>query len=423
MHTVPGPRGFAVVVLLALSPLPLRAQDRFVIRNVRVFDGERTLEHRSVLVDSGLILRIGPAQMAAPRAVEIDGRNRTLLPGMIDSHVHVADSAESALRQALVFGVTTVLDMFSAGERYERIKRIRSADPPDMADVRSAGAGATAPGGHPTQMGGPSVSIPTLSSPDEAATWVAARVESGSDYIKIIRDDLSWMGEPAPTLDSATVAAIVREAHARGKIVVAHIATERDARLVLGAGVDGLAHLFIGDSASNDFGEFVAAHQAFVIPTLINFAFSCGRLRASELAADPNIAPYLSATWRRPLTMTASWRAREPGCAGTDRALGLLVAAHVPVVAGTDAPIPGTTYGASLHAELAEYVRDGMTPMQALTAATFAPARAFRLTDRGAIRPGLRADLVLVEGDPTRDILASRRIVAVWKRGVRVVRK
>jgi imidazolonepropionase-like amidohydrolase len=64
-----------------------------------------------------------------------------------------------------------------------------------------------------------------------------------------------------------------------------------------------------------------------------------------------------------------------------------------------------------------------MTPAQALTAATIAPARAFRLTDRGAIRPGLRADLVLVEGDPTRDILATRRIVAVWKRGIRATRK
>jgi imidazolonepropionase-like amidohydrolase len=67
-------------------------------------------------------------------------------------------------------------------------------------------------------------------------------------------------------------------------------------------------------------------------------------------------------------------------------------------------------------------VRSGMTPAQALTAATIAPARVFHLTDRGAIRPGLRADLVLVEGDPTRDILATRRIVAVWKRGVRATR-
>jgi imidazolonepropionase-like amidohydrolase len=414
-------KSLAAVLVLGVSTLPLHAQQRFVIRDVRVFDGERTLEHRSVLVDSGRIVRIGPAQLDALRAVAIDGRNRTLLPGLIDSHVHVADSVESALRQALVFGVTTVLDMFSGGERFEHIKRVRSADPPDMADVRSAGVGATAPGGHPTQMGGPG--IPTLSSPGEADAWVRARVDGGSDYIKIIRDDLGWMGKPVPTLDSMTIAAVGRAAHARGQMAIAHISSERDARLVLGAGVDGLAHMFVGDTTSGDFGAFVAAHHAFVIPTLVTFAYECGRLNALELAADPNIDPYLSPAWRRSLTMTAKWPARKPACAGTDSALRQLVAAHVPILAGTDAPIPGTTYGASLHAELAEYVRDGMTPAQALTTATMTPARVFHLTDRGAIRPGLRADLVLVEGDPTRDILATRRIVAVWKRGVRDTRR
>ena len=165
MIGVRGLRAFAVVILVTLVSPPLHAQDRFVIRDVRVFDGKQTLEHRSVLVDSGRIVSIGPAGMAATQAMEIDGRNRTLFPGLIDSHVHIADSAEGALRQALVFGVTTVLDMFSVGERYERIKRIRSADPANMADVRSAGAGATAPGGHPTQMGGPTVDIPMLTSP------------------------------------------------------------------------------------------------------------------------------------------------------------------------------------------------------------------------------------------------------------------
>src|SRR6266513_1548302 len=145
MLAVRSVRIIAVAFALAWPLGSLTAQQRFVVRDVRVFDGERTLQHRSVVVDSGRIVRIGPAHMPTQGAAEIDGRNRTLLPGLIDSHVHVADSAESALRQALVFGVTTVLDMFSGGERFERIKRIRAADPPDMADVRSAGVGATAP--------------------------------------------------------------------------------------------------------------------------------------------------------------------------------------------------------------------------------------------------------------------------------------
>jgi imidazolonepropionase-like amidohydrolase len=75
-----------------------------------------------------------------------------------------------------------------------------------------------------------------------------------------------------------------------------------------------------------------------------------------------------------------------------------------------------------MHGELALLVRDGLTPVQALAAATSVPARSFHLDDRGWIRPGMRADLVLVEGDPTTDIFATRNIVAVWKRGVRVRR-
>lgn len=95
----------------------------------------------------------------------------------------------------------------------------------------------------------------------------------------------------------------------------------------------------------------------------------------------------------------------------------------MPILAGTDAPSPGTTYGASLHGELALLVREGLTPVEALTAATSAAARAFRLRGRGFIRAGSRADLVLVDGDPTTDIVATRKIVGVWKAGVEVQRQ
>ena len=79
-------------------------------------------------------------------------------------------------------------------------------------------------------------------------------------------------------------------------------------------------------------------------------------------------------------------------------------------------------YGATLQVELKLLVDEGLTPEQALTAATAGPARAFRFTDRGWIRPGMRADLVLVQGDPTKEIVATRDIVAVWKRGARISR-
>jgi imidazolonepropionase-like amidohydrolase len=100
------------------------------------------------------------------------------------------------------------------------------------------------------------------------------------------------------------------------------------------------------------------------------------------------------------------------------KAVGQLSAHSVPILAGTDQHNPGTAPGASLHGELEILVEAGLKPVQALKAATSATAKAFRLTDRGRIAPGLRADLLLVEGDPTVDITATRNIVAVWKAGV-----
>ena len=99
-----------------------------------------------------------------------------------------------------------------------------------------------------------------------------------------------------------------------------------------------------------------------------------------------------------------------------------LRAAGVPILAGSDAPNPGTAHGASMHRELELLVDSGLTPVEALRSATLVPARAFGLTDRGRVATGLRGDLVLVNGDPTTDILATRDIAGVWKRGVMIDR-
>ena len=94
-----------------------------------------------------------------------------------------------------------------------------------------------------------------------------------------------------------------------------------------------------------------------------------------------------------------------------------LAAAGVPLLAGTDAGSPGTAHGASLHDELHLLVQAGLSPAAALTAATSAPAAAFGLTDRGSIAPGMRADLVLVQGDPEHDITRTRTLEQVWRAG------
>jgi len=240
-----------------------------LIRDVRVFDGEQTLEHRSVLIEGGKIGQVGGPQLSVADAELVDGRGRTLVPGLIDAHVHIPNPIEKSSHQALVLGVTTQLDMFNSGDRLKLIKQLEAEDRADLADMRTAGIGATVPGGHPTQMGGGP--IPTITSPAEAQSFVDARIAEGSDYIKIIHDDGStwtWTSQRVPMLDNPTMRALVEAAHERGKLAVVHVLSEPQARDAIAAGADGLAHLFLGETVSADFGRYVGAHHAFVIPTL-----------------------------------------------------------------------------------------------------------------------------------------------------------
>jgi len=416
---VRSPVASLIFLAFAIGSRATESQSTLVIQNVRVFDGEHALDRRDVLISNGVISEVSSSRLTVPRgATVVDGTGRTLLPGLIDSHVHLSDSAAADLRQALSLGVTTVLDMWSAGPRYEVIKALRSADAPDMAALRTAGIGATVPGGHPTQMGGPPT--PTISDSADADAFVSARIAEGSDYIKIVFDDLAGLGRPLPMMDRRTLIGLVSAAHKHGKRAVVHVGTEAQARTAIEAGADGLAHLFAAPSVGSDFADVVARHGAFVVPTLTIMYALCGQPSGAAVMADSLLAPFVRPPYRS--RMTIPWKQTAASCDGTNEAIRAMAARGVPVLAGTDSPAPGATYGASLHGEMELLVRAGLTPTQALVAATSAPARAFGLDDRGRIAPGLRADLLLVEGDPTADILYTRRIVRVWKRGVDVRR-
>lgn len=406
-----------LITLLCLSQLSAFAQGPrgFAIRDVRLFDGVQTSEHRTVFVENGKIVRVGSNSMKLEAATAtINGTGMTLLPGLIDSHVHVGTPVRDALRDALTFGVTTELDMFTDADRLKQIKAIAAEDPPDVADVRSAGVGATVPGGHPTEMGGPE--IPTIASPADAQAFVDARIAEGSDYIKIIHDGVATLPETSVEL----MKALIDAAHKRGKLAVVHARSEKAAREAVEAGADGLMHVIQGTQASENFGHFVTHHHVFVVPTLVTMYWWCGKSTGPQIAKDAQFEPYLSSQQKKMLAIPGP----ESGCsAASDQAMNQLISENATILAGTDAPIPGTVYGASLHEELALYVHLGMASEQALAAATSVPARIFGLKDRGVIKPGMRADLLLVQGDPTTDIQATRNIVAIWKRGVRFERK
>jgi imidazolonepropionase-like amidohydrolase len=387
-----------------------------VIRRASVFDGERALGVVDVAIDRGRIVAIGPDLAIAGTARVVDGSGRTLLPGLIDAHAHVRD--ESALEAALTFGVTTVLDLMGTAESAQRL-RAASAASPARADLRAATNPVVAPGGVGTQYGIP---YATVEDPEQIEAFVDARIADGADFVKLVADDLTGLGvaTPWPTLAPETLQRAIARAHHHGKLAIVHVTRLADAVAAIDAGADGLAHLFADAPADASLAARARERGVFVITTLAALHTLAGAPVGAQLAADPDLAPFLSAGAVTGLRTVLPARVAEATLLRVEHAAASLRAfrdAGVDLLVGTDSPNPGTAHGASVHHELALLVAAGLTPEEALRAATATPARRFGLDDRGRVAERMRADLVLVDGDPLTDITATRRIVEVWRGG------
>ena len=391
----------------------------FVIAGAKVFDGERLLGEIDVHVTGEVIRAVGGSR---PGGVEvIDGSGATLLPGLIDAHTH---AGADGLRYALAFGITTELDMASVPETIIPL-RAQAAECRDMADVRSPSFALTHPDGHPHQLREDlnDRDWPTATTAEEAAAFVDDRIGEGADYLKVIAEDGHVFGSSVPSLAPEVLAATVDVGHARGKMVLAHAMTLAATKQVVAAGVDGLTHVFFDTSHTPEIIERIAGSGMFVVPTLSVLASITGQSAGRDLACDPRVQAKLPWAWLDNLSRPLDTMPKQNFAA----ALATVAALHragVDVLAGTDAAtlsVPGVANGASLHNELRMLVLAvGFSPTEALRAATALPARRFGLTDRGRIRAGLRADLVLVDGDPTVTIGDTLSVRAVWRQGTRL---
>ncbi len=392
------------------------SQADFAIRNVRVFNGKSVVPNTTVLVYRGRITQIGEDLKPPAGAELVDGSGKTLIPGLIDCHTHAF--AASQLETAAVFGVTTELDMAgNPGFASEMRSQQASGEAVGRADLFSAGTPVTARGGHPTQIPWFSA-IPTLNSPDQALDFIAARVAEGSDYIKIIYDDGRVYGLKFPTISPDILERAVQAAHRHKMLAVAHIATREDARTAISAGVDGLVHVFVDQPIDKKLVQLARDKGVFVVPTLTVLKSAAGTAGGVSLSNEPFSRSHLTSEELENLKTSYP---RQPNSkvdfSVASQAIRSLHEAGVRILVGTDAPNPGTAHGASMHRELELLVDAGLSPSEALASATSLAAESFRLSDRGRIAPDLRADLVLVDGDPTSDIRSTRRIVGVWKQG------
>ncbi|HSH28000.1 MAG TPA: amidohydrolase family protein [Wenzhouxiangella sp.] len=383
------------------------------ITSVRVFDGERLIDNANLLIKNGRIAEVGPQVTVPEEARVVEGRGRTVLPGLIDAHVHAYGNART---DALRMGVTTMLDMFRPPtDQSLMISQRESLLATKQADLFSAGYLATAEGGHGTQYGFP---VPIPESPETAEAWVRERLEEGSDYIKIIIEDGASWGQPLPTLGADSVAALVDAAHASDVLAVAHVSTQSAARMAVQAGVDGLVHLFADQPVDQAFIEMALEAGIWIVPTTPVLAASHGQPVPEWLTGGQHAEDRITQPQQTMLAQSfpgsGMRSARWPMVLENIRKLH---AAGVPLLAGSDAGNPGTAHGPSLHHELALLVEAGLTPLAALRSATSLPAREFDLDGRGCLQPGCRADLVLIDGNPLDDIRHTVRIDSVWKNG------
>ncbi|GAA4855405.1 amidohydrolase family protein [Actinomycetospora corticicola] len=390
------------------------------IVGARVFDGERSIGPATVVLsDAGTIDAVEPGERE-PVEGEVDARGRTLLPGLIDAHVHLRGAGN--LGQDLRHGVTTVLDMFSAPPQFTAMLRRRAYSRDDEADLRSSGLMAGAVDGWPAVMLPPDPTgwrMPGLAGPDDAERFVADREREGSDYLKVFVENAADVTRP--TLSPETVAAVCGAARRRRLLTVAHAPTRWAFATARAAGVDVLTHLPLDGTAE-------VAADLTVVPTMTMMAALTSQDSVRALLDDPRLTARLSSE------VVAGLEAGDRGGLPTSSAVGAsyahaednlarLLEAGATVVAGTDAnDVPGrpaaVLHGTSMHLELELLVRAGMSPADALAAATSRAADVFALADRGRIAPGRRADLLLVDGDPLSDVTATRDLRTVWRRGV-----
>ncbi|WP_432842498.1 amidohydrolase family protein [Dactylosporangium sp. CA-092794] len=397
------------------------------IVGARVFDGFAAQDGLTVELAGGRIVAVHSGGPAAGGGTTVPAGGCTLMPGFIDAHVH---TSVEGLREALMFGVTTELEMQG---HWTAQQRAAIRDRHDLADLRSAGFGITRRGGHPSHwfpehrypgvgdlaVNGEEYLPPFVDTVRDAERMVGHLARTGSDYVKIMIEDGAVLGTPGlPVLPPDVARAAVQAAHALGLIVVAHALTVRAATTAVEAGVDGLTHLFIDEPCPPELAALIAARGVFVVPCLVLNASILGG-SAAELAADRRVADRLG---KHALTLLHAAFDTFPQGDFVDvlHAVAQLHAAGVDLLAGTDASprVGGVAHGASVHHELRLLGDAGLSPVQALRSATSTPARRFSLLDRGRIAEGLRADLVLVAGDPTVNLDDTLNIRQVWRSGV-----
>ncbi len=394
------------------------------------------IENAALLIDRGRVVSSGRnGEVKAPAgALRVDFTGKTIVPALVDAHVHLGYqvglnfAAENFTRETLVdqlnryayAGIAAVLSLGTEpGDLPFQIRAEQEAGLLGGALFLTAGRGIAAPNAGP---GTPELKAAAygVTTEDDARRAVREQVARNVAFVKIWVDDRNGTVEK---LSPALYRAVIDEAHTLNTRVIAHIFYLDDAKDLARAGVDAFAHL-VRDKEVDE--ELVGLMKQHGIAQMPNIAISENGIYAAPPA-------WLDAPLLREVEPAAvidrvrsSYARRSPEAvaraaatyAVMERSLARLEAAGVPIVLGTDdGAVRDHFYAFTAHRELTLLAHAGMTPARILDVATRATAAFLRLPDLGTLDPGQRADFIVLGANPLDDIANTQKIAAVYTRG------
>jgi imidazolonepropionase-like amidohydrolase len=401
-----------VAALSAAAAANVAAQTTKAFTGATLIDGtgRAPIANATIVVRDGRVVAAGPAaSVAVPAGAErVSLAGKTVIPGLVNAHGHVTD-ADRDLKTYAAYGVTTV---FSLG-----------GEPPAVFAARAAQSTASLNRSR-VYLAGPVLAPRT---PEEAREQVAQVAAQKVDIVKIrVDDNLGTTAKMTPEVYRA----VIDEAHKRGLRVAVHLFYLADAKSILDAGGDLVAHSIRDADVDADVIAKLKKSGVCVSPTLMREVSTFVYESTPDFFADSQFLAHANPEWvatlkepARQQAMRTSESARRYKVAleVASRNLKKLVDAGVPIAMGTDTGPTGRFQGYFELMELELMVKAGLTPSQALAAATRDAARCMKLDrDLGTLEPGKWADFVALNADPLADIHNIRRIASVWIAGNRV---
>lgn len=425
-----------VALLTLLFAVSAQAQTVTVIRNARVVDGTGApVRNVSVVIRGGRIAAVGEKVDVPADAKIVDARGLTLVPGLFDLHTHVQLAATTTspddlfknLKKYVAAGVTSVLNYSGAPEAFQPIRELLASGnypaPHLYQSIR-----VSPPGGHGTE-GGAGLSY-EIANPAQAHHLLPEVFRYKPDAVKAFTDGWRYGVSPAiPSFNQQTIAAIVEESHKAGARVFTHTLTLEGSKIAARGGIDVQAHGVCDGFVDETLLRAYKEHGTGYVSTLAVYNAQEHYARYGRARVTPRLLELLepaSAAVAEHSDVFARLGVTDEGResailrgASLGENIRILHRAGVPLGVGTDAGMQGVHHGYATLQEIEYLVDNGLTPLEALQAATATSAKLLGVDkDYGTIAEGKVADLVLVEGEPDKTIADIEKTRRVWVAGV-----